>query len=413
MFKTKLLILLVVLQSFVYSQSGWYQQNSGTQNPLLSVFFVNSETGFVCGGWGCFLKTTNGGNNWNRYFIDTVTQCRSMYFFDSNRGYMIGDNIIFNTSNGGLNWNQVSTINGYGLMKILFINEQMGFITTTYGTILKTTNNGLNWQMLQVVPNILLRDIFFTDNQTGYTVGYSSNVYKTTNQGLNWSGYYSGIIGAYTSVYFTDVNTGFVVGYYGKSVKTTNGGLTWEVMNLNTNQTLFSIKFINNTTGFICGSNIILKTVNAGNNWSLNLFDTANSIPLYDMQFTNESTGYAVGHKIFGYPFGIILKTTTGGEPIGIQPISNQIPDYFSLSQNYPNPFNPNTSIKFSIPKSSFVNITIYNMLGEEVVILVNQELKPGTYEADFDGSNLPSGTYFYRLQAGNYTETKKMVLLK
>ena len=111
------------------------------------------------------------------------------------------------------------------------------------------------------------------------------------------------------------------------------------------------------------------------------------------------------------------------GAIIGIQPISSEIPVQFSLSQNYPNPFNPTTKIRFSIPLSRgvtaegsrgvLVNLTIYDVMGRVVETLHNGELKPGTYEADWNASNFPSGVYFYRLSASDYTETKKMVLIK
>ena len=90
-----------------------------------------------------------------------------------------------------------------------------------------------------------------------------------------------------------------------------------------------------------------------------------------------------------------------------------EIPSNFYLSQNYPNPFNPTTSIKFSIPRSSFVSIKVYDILGREIKSLVNEEKSPGVYTVKFDGSTLVSGIYFYRLHAGNYTETKKFILMK
>lgn len=85
----------------------------------------------------------------------------------------------------------------------------------------------------------------------------------------------------------------------------------------------------------------------------------------------------------------------------------------FYLSQNYPNPFNPITKIKFSIPKSNIVQIKIYDILGNEIRTLLNEYNQAGTYEIEFDASSLPSGVYFYRMISGNYTETKKMILLR
>ncbi len=88
-------------------------------------------------------------------------------------------------------------------------------------------------------------------------------------------------------------------------------------------------------------------------------------------------------------------------------------PSVFSLSQNYPNPFNPVTIIKYQLPISNFVSINLYDVLGNEVVTLVNEEQPAGEYEIEFDGSRLPSGIYFYKLLSGSFVETKKMILLK
>jgi len=85
----------------------------------------------------------------------------------------------------------------------------------------------------------------------------------------------------------------------------------------------------------------------------------------------------------------------------------------FALEQNYPNPFNPSTNIKYSVPESGFVNLSVYNLVGEEVSVLVNETVDAGFYEATFNAANLPSGIYFYRLQTGNTVQTKKMVLMK
>jgi uncharacterized delta-60 repeat protein len=103
---------------------------------------------------------------------------------------------------------------------------------------------------------------------------------------------------------------------------------------------------------------------------------------------------------------------------IGINEHNNNIPDKFALYQNYPNPFNPATKIKFDIPSSGemykhSVKLIVYDIMGREVQTLVNEPFQPGTYEADFDGTNFSSGIYYYKLIAGSFAETKKMVLLK
>ena len=89
------------------------------------------------------------------------------------------------------------------------------------------------------------------------------------------------------------------------------------------------------------------------------------------------------------------------------------IPTDYTLFQNYPNPFNPSTAIEFSLPVNSNVTLTIYNLLGQVVTTLVNEDKPAGTYSVEFNATSLPSGIYFYKLEAGNFIQTKKMVLLK
>jgi hypothetical protein len=98
---------------------------------------------------------------------------------------------------------------------------------------------------------------------------------------------------------------------------------------------------------------------------------------------------------------------------IGIKKEQNLTAKEYSLSQNYPNPFNPKTIINFQLPKNNYVTLTIYDILGRKVSILVIEELKAGTYQVDWDASNYTSGVYFYKFIAGEFTETKKMILMK
>ena len=158
-------------------------------------------------------------------------------------------------------------------------------------------------------------------------------------------------------------------------------------------------------------------------NW--NIYNT-NLSHITNIYFVNSVTGYLITSQ------GNIYKTTTGGVPIGIKPISNEIPETFFLYQNYPNPFNPTTKIKFSIPtplnppfakggtakSGGFVKLIVYDILGREVEILINESatggLKPGTYEVEWNANNYPGGVYFYQLKIDNeQLAAKKMVLIK
>jgi len=107
-----------------------------------------------------------------------------------------------------------------------------------------------------------------------------------------------------------------------------------------------------------------------------------------------------------------IIFYMRGPGPDGITTLSGSA-DKYSLSQNYPNPFNPATKINFTISVSGYVSIKVFDFLGKEITELVNTDVKPGSYSLDFNGESLPSGMYFYALRSGNFTETRKMMLVK
>ena len=106
-------------------------------------------------------------------------------------------------------------------------------------------------------------------------------------------------------------------------------------------------------------------------------------------------------------PIHMIVSSTVGIED------EFPLPTVYSLYQNFPNPFNPSTTIKYSIPNEGRVSLIVFNLLGEEVTTLVNEEQSAGNYKVEFNISSLPSGVYFYQLKAGDYTNTKKMILLR
>ena len=134
-----------------------------------------------------------------------------------------------------------------------------------------------------------------------------------------------------------------------------------------------------------------------------------------DASYSTSSAAYTGAED--GYPAGDLNwfpdKKAQWNGTVGVEQTSSLIPDKFSLSQNYPNPFNPSTTIEFAIPKQSMVKLAIYNLLGERVSILINKDLLAGHYKTLFDASLLPSGVYFYRIDAGSFTQTRKLMLLK
>ena len=98
---------------------------------------------------------------------------------------------------------------------------------------------------------------------------------------------------------------------------------------------------------------------------------------------------------------------------VGISNNGNELPTEFSLKQNYPNPFNPSTSISYGVPKAGLVKLVVYDVLGREISTLVNERKEAGMYNVNFDASSLTSGVYFYKVESGDFSETKKMILIK
>jgi uncharacterized delta-60 repeat protein len=142
-------------------------------------------------------------------------------------------------------------------------------------------------------------------------------------------------------------------------------------------------------------------------NGAENMSDAANNI-LID----NTNNVYITGSSSSAATQDDIV-TIKYAQSVGITPISSNVPGGFKLSQNYPNPFNPSTKIKFDVAKESFVSLQIYNSLGKEVAVLSNNKLATGSYEADWNAASFPSGIYYARINAGGFTDVKKMMLVK
>jgi hypothetical protein len=217
-------------------------------------------------------------------------------------------------------------------------------------------------------------------------------------------------------VKFKDSNTGFACGYYptltanfGAICRTTNQGISWSVQYPPTGMIYELVIADENTIYACCDNGKFLKSTNAGINW--NVYQSCYSSYLYSLDFADANTGIAISDG------GIIIKTTNGGGiPIGLNPVSQTVPSEFRLYRNYPNPFNPETRIKFSIPagiKGEKVEISVFDIIGRKVEVLVNEELKAGLYEVSWNALKYSSGVYFCRMKAGGFVSTNKMILLK
>ena len=152
-----------------------------------------------------------------------------------------------------------------------------------------------------------------------------------------------------------------------------------------------------------------LFSFDSNNVWTEYKFDLS--------QFAGQTIylGFRYNMDVFTNGFHVCIDDVFVGNHagVGIQQIGTNIPDNFALNQNYPNPFNPTTTIRFDLAKNTSVNLVVYNSLGQEVTRVFDGYKQAGTYEAVLNASGLSSGTYYYRLTADNFVETKKMIVVK
>ncbi len=414
--KLSFLVLAILISSISYSQSGWVKVTDSIPNLyIMSMQFTSANTGYACGSYGttipgAVLRTTNGGLNWivtqfPEYSADDLT------FLNDNTGYISawqgpGKSYVLKTTNAGVNWNKLDS-NSSSFFKIKFYDYNNGMIVSKYNISHRTTNGGITWttvsgSALWSEPNSLI----CLNADTWLVADKGSGIIKTTNGGTNWEHIYSSNM-AGVSMYFLNSTTGFLVDYYAKVFKTTNAGNNWFKIDSIANVYNFNVAniiFTDNSTGYIASGNYIYKTTNGGYNWNRLLVRTNYSA--YSSYFINANTGFVGGTS------GFIYRTTTGGT-IGVNNISTEVPSKYSLSQNYPNPFNPRTVVSFSLPVAGDVSLKVYDVRGREVQTLVNERMSAGTYEAAIDGSGLTSGVYFYRMQTRDFSETRRMLLLK
>jgi len=426
-----LLILSLISNSRIFSQSAWVNQASGISSNLVSVFFINSNTGWASGTDGTVIKTTNGGTNWIIQNSTTTLPLINIMFGDENTGWAAGgfdDNnplcyhriMVIRTTNGGNLWTQQISGNGFLYNDLFVVSNQKAYITNSgiccppfciaeSGGLGFTSNSGQNWYSSLDRPS---HSVFFLNENSGWVSSRTSDdvlpvrnyIYRTTNAGTNWGIMYvdSTSYNPFRNLFFTDELTGYA--QRGSLIKSTNAGINWTATdNLITSGTSDNF-FVNKDTGWCTGgSGKIIRTDNGGMNWTFQTTNTANH--LSSVYFADEFTGWAVGSN------GTVIKTVTGGLTSVSQ--STVFVNSFLLIQNYPNPFNPVTHLEFGISNLGFVTLKIYNALGQVVSTLVNESRPAGYYNVEFDGSDLPSGIYFYKLEAGDLTETKRMILLK
>jgi photosystem II stability/assembly factor-like uncharacterized protein len=453
--------------TFFTSNNGTSWTNSGITDQFVKTICTSGGNVFSGTETGGIFKSTNNGANWaisskgfySGFFINTIAKDGSNLYCGSSKG-------VFLSTDNGFHWERRNTgFDFYGLnnLDVTGIYNKNGVLYASVwgvyydplpfgGGVFKSTNNGLQWINCQ--NTLLYNRQLFGINGLGNSIVvamWSRGIHRSVNDGSSWGqfimfpyhplNFVSNGTYLFTADQMKDINYSPVgiIKFNESSSTNINGNLPSKVW--------FSIAVEGNTLFAGTDTGRIYKSTNLGDNWvsasngipgmakvislainGQNIFAGTLSHGLYVSKdggntWATKNDGlvfpvgitaiYISGNDIFiGTTIQSVWRRTLS-ELLGVQNISTEVPAKFSLSQNYPNPFNSSSNLKFQTSKLGNVKISVYDVMGREVQTLVNEVLQPGTYETTFDGSMLPSGVYFYKLTAGDYSETKRLTLLK
>jgi photosystem II stability/assembly factor-like uncharacterized protein len=415
-------VFVIVIQQ--QSTGQWVAQNSGTTVTLTGVVMLDSSTAVAVGLDRSILKTTNAGVSWLNIAapLSYVQPWNDIFFSDPMNGIVVGEQGgVVITTNGGDHWTPRYIPGSMDCYSALQFGSSNIYVGADSGWIYHSLDSGKTWTS-EKISNFPVIDLF---TWRGVIDVWGLPIFALTPLTLYskmefpsgpWSEIAIDIIGLGSRVYKGEFcnggGIGFIVGVQGdfiitpKILRKTMSDTVWRAIStVATIGLLFGVSAPSVDVIYACGSGgMIIKTTNGGDAWSLASVPTKRS--LRSISFINAKQGFAIGDS------GTILYTNNGGIT-GINGKPNDMPSVFTLFPNYPNPFNPTTTISFGLPSPSFVNIEIYNTLGQKVQLLISEAMNAGYHTLSFDAKNLPSGIYFYRLQAGSRRETKKMMLMR
>ena len=433
-------------------------------------------TGTVGGTANFYIwKTTDGGTTWVQQYNNPNGFSDGIRFFNANEGVCYADPDpypssyweILRTTNGGSTWTRVpranippaDSANGeYGAAGSIDIVGNTVWFSSYYNTnasptkVYKSTDKGATWTVSGFVQQQGFAGssyVAFADANNGVVVCLDGTVARTTDGGNTWTT--STITGAaFRYVVNVGVNTYIAVGSNGASWYSV-GGSTWTPVPTGTTQALYGVDATLNSAWAVGNNGVILKYVGPPIPVELTSFTASLLNSSVRLEWTTATElnnhGFEIQRKAanvedyvtvgfvrgqgtttMNHSYSFVDKNLLNGNYTyrlkqidfnGYYNYSNEIEvdvrslmDY-SLEQNYPNPFNPSTSIGYVLKEKSAVKLSVFNMVGEEVAVLVDQTQDQGYYKVDFNASNLPSGIYLYKLSTDNFTSMKKMVLIK
>ncbi len=424
---TGLLAFLISTTFLSDNPPGWFQQELPVNDVTRDISFTDSLNGWIItegsfnnNDTGYIMRTTNGGANWSIQFDSTLT-LNVIQFVDNEYGYAgggFGRAAFLKTTNGGIEWQYTAPFGStfYGILDLQFVNKDTGWVCSNDdigGGIFKTTNGGSSWQRQTTASQLAPVKLFFINPDTGWAIE-NDGFFKTTDSGTSWL-FVNGVSNGLRDLFFLNNDTGWIIRQQGVNsiIKTTNGGVSWFVQH---NPTPFGpdpqdIFIFNDSKGWI--SELTFKILSLANDstWGIQIVPLGFN-PYYSITMADTNTGYSGGT--------IFVKTDDGGGVItDIENNVATIPGNFILNQNYPNPFNPKTIISYELQVTSFITLKVFNIQGKEIKTLVNMKQNTGIYKIEFEGSDQTSGVYFYRIEGveessgKSFLGTKKMILIR
>ena len=404
------------------------QESVDWPSSLTDIHFITKDSGWVVGDSGFIAASVDGGDTWNQQETTVSLTLRKLSFLNSRTGWVAGDGVVLGTTNGGISWQELSYFDNTDQIDIEFASESIGVMSDGVN-VFKSENGGIDWQVIGVSYSGIITSLEVLDtNNIWYASGIT--MLQSMDRGDSFTLYE---ITAHADpskwkiddIAIFDDSTGWAIGTTCGLLDPENpvcGPTIWlpvswyvffgfEEVSFPSGQLLHATQIVDSLTGWAVGdSGQIIKTVDSGRTWLKQESNVYNN--LFALSFVDTLTGWIVGDQ------NLIIKTQDGGENwsvvVGIdEPYREILPSGFHLSQNSPNPFNPSTTIEYTLPKSGFVSLIVYNLLGQEVARLVNGEFDAGNHKVRWDASDMASGVYLYRLQTGDFVKTRKMVLLR
>lgn len=336
-------------------------------------------------------RSSDGGSTWSYSNINAERFCSH-----SNILFVRGNPKLHRSTDLGLTWQQVGNSNADGWQSVV---SNGGEIFASKYVMQRSTDNGNSWGTVSGISSSNLVTLAANGPLIFVSVSFTS-LRRSTNAGGTWSELQSlnGRINSITInnnvVYCATSGAGVYV--------STNQGEQWSQTSI-PEDTVYSV--ISNNNYVVAGTSTgVYISLNEGTSWQ----QVNSGLPNTAVKEVFVHNGY-----LYTGVSGRGIWKRLLFEIIGINQISSNIPNDFSLSQNYPNPFNPVTNIEFSLPKNELVKLVIYDAAGREIETLVNSQLNAGTYKAEWNASGYPSGVYFYSINAGSFSKTNKMILVK